>query len=62
MKPFAIIAMAWVVLFGGAASAASCRNGKGKFIACPAAAPTTGQKCRDGAGKFVKCNVAAVPK
>ena len=62
MKPFAILAMAWIVLVGGTASAASCRDRKGKFIACPAAAPTASKKCRDAAGKFIKCSVAAVPK
>ncbi len=40
----------------GPSSAASCRDAKGKFIPCPAAAPAT--KCRDTKGKFIKCDAA----
>jgi hypothetical protein len=33
--------------------AAQCRDGKGRFIKCPAAdAPT---KCKDAKGKFAQC-------
>ena len=42
------------------ASAAACRDAKGKFIPCPAAAPAT--KCRDTKGKFIKCDAVAAPK
>lgn len=37
-----------------AASAAPCRDGKGKFITCPPPAKKTA--CRDASGKFIKCN------
>lgn len=35
------------------ASAAPCRNGKGKFVTCP---PVKAAKCRDAKGKFMKCD------
>jgi hypothetical protein len=39
------------------ADAAACRDAKGKFIKCPAAAtaPAKPKQCRDAKGKFVKC-------
>ncbi|ACI52495.1 conserved hypothetical protein [Gluconacetobacter diazotrophicus PA1 5] len=47
-------ALSVVVLAGMAtpASAAPCRDAKGKFTTCPKPAPT---KCRDAKGKFTKC-------
>ena len=55
MKSLALVAVALAVSFGGVASAAPCRDGKGKFIACPTVAA---KKCRDAKGKFVKCDAA----
>ena len=54
-----------VLLFvtsAGPASAAACRDAKGKFIPCPAAA--SANKCRDTKGKFIKCDAttATAPK
>ena len=43
---------------GGPASAAPCRDGKGKFVACPPPAAAAA-KCRDAKGKFTKCTAAA---
>ena len=40
-----------------AASAAPCRNDKGKFVTCPPAV-TAAKKCRDAKGKFIKCSAA----
>ncbi len=63
MKTLATLAVALLVTSGGSASAASCRDGQGKFIACPPSAPAASAKCRNAAGKFVKCNTtAAAPK
>ena len=36
------------------ASAAPCRDDKGKFIKCPPA-PAKPKTCRDAKGKFIKC-------
>jgi hypothetical protein len=38
-----------------AAYAAPCRDAKGKFVKCPAAAPAKGVKCKDAKGRFAKC-------
>lgn len=56
MRLMAVIAASLVVSFGSVASAASCRDGKGKFITCP---PVAAKKCRDAKGKFIKCDAAA---
>lgn len=50
------VALSLGIAFSTAATAASCRDGKGKFIAC---APAAAQKCRDAKGKFVKCGASA---
>ncbi|USQ93993.1 hypothetical protein [Caulobacter sp. RL271] len=52
------IAAAFAVALSGAsvASAAPCKDAKGKFIKCPAAAaPAKPTKCKDAKGKFAKC-------
>lgn len=36
------------------ASAAPCRDGKGKFVKCPEK-PAAKAKCKDAKGKFAKC-------
>lgn len=44
--------------FGSSALAdKQCRDAKGKFIKCPAAAaaPAKPKQCKDAKGKFVKC-------
>ena len=41
-------------LAAGSASAAPCRDAKGKFIKC-ATAPAAASKCRDAKGHFAKC-------
>lgn len=43
---------------GGAASAKTCHDAKGKFMKCPSAMSTTMTKkrCRDAKGKFAKCH------
>lgn len=38
-----------------AEAAAPCRDAKGKFIKCPAAASAKPIRCKDPAGKFAKC-------
>lgn len=45
--------------FGTAASAAPCRDAKGKFITCPPPAAAK-QKCRDAKGKFAACGASAM--
>lgn len=37
------------------AFAAPCKDAKGKFVKCPAAAPAKPTKCKDAKGKFAKC-------
>ncbi|WP_066722647.1 hypothetical protein [Sphingomonas pituitosa] len=37
------------------ATAAPCRDGKGKFVKCADAAPAQPVKCKDAKGKFAKC-------
>jgi hypothetical protein len=44
-------------LSANALSAEQCRNDKGQFIKCPAAADTKPQKCRDAkTKKFASCD------
>ncbi len=51
----AIIAIGFATT--SAASAAPCRNDKGKFVTCPPAVAAA-KKCRDAKGKFIKCSTA----
>ena len=37
------------------ASAAPCKDAKGKFIKCPPAPPAKKAPCKDAKGKFTKC-------
>ena len=48
------IAAIALALSSGSAFAKPCRDDKGKFTKCPAAA--TKQVCRDDKGKFAKCD------
>ncbi|WP_304191656.1 hypothetical protein [Phenylobacterium aquaticum] len=61
-----LIALAFVAsLASGADAATQCRDAKGKFIKCPAAAAAPAGKCRDKTTKkFAKCgapNTESVP-
>ena len=63
-----ILSTAFLVmaLSTASASAAPCKDAKGKFIKCAAAAPVAKQVCKDAKGKFAKCGtpgaVAVKPK
>lgn len=54
----AAFALALTMVSAGAADAKACRDAKGKFIKCPAAAsaPAKPKKCKDAKGKFAKCS------
>jgi len=53
-----LIAATLAFAFSSAQAAAPCRDAKGKFIKCPAAAASTA-KCRDiKTKKFAKCGTA----
>jgi len=47
------------------APAARCKDSKGKFMKCAAAAPApvaaAGTRCKDAKGKFTKCDAAVAP-
>jgi hypothetical protein len=49
-----LLVAAMIAGLASSASAAPCRDAKGKFIKCPTAVskPT---KCKDAKGKFAKC-------
>ena len=51
----ALTALVVVVSLSSPALSAPCRDGKGKFIECPAAAVSP-IKCKDAKGKFAKCS------
>lgn len=48
-------AFAAAAMLTAPAMAASCRDGKGKFIKCASTAPTKAVRCKDAKGKFAKC-------
>lgn len=50
-----LIAASLVGLAAAPATAAPCRDGKGKFVKCPEKAPAKVTKCKDAKGKFAKC-------
>ena len=50
-----MIAASVAALAAVPASAAPCRDAKGKFIKCHAAAPATPKRCKSANGKFAKC-------
>lgn len=61
MRSLAVLGVAFAFSLGSVASAAPCRDGKGKFVTCTPVAAAA--KCRDAKGKFIKCSaVTAVPK
>ena len=56
LKSLSTVAAFAVALSGASvASAAPCKDAKGKFTKCPAAAPAKPTKCKDAKGKFAKC-------
>ena len=57
LKSLGIVAAFAIALSGASvASAAPCKDAKGKFAKCPAAsAPAKPTKCKDAKGKFAKC-------
>jgi len=57
-RPFVTAAIALSLMIGlgtSVASAAPCRDAKGKFIKCPPKGPAKAQRCRGPNGKFAKC-------
>jgi hypothetical protein len=55
-RALAILAAAAVLMSASQAGAVACRDGAGKFIACPVAKTTAkAAPCRDSSGKFTKC-------
>lgn len=53
MRRLMLVVLASAFALSATASAAPCRNDKGKFVTCP---PAKAQKCRDAKGKFIKCD------
>ena len=51
-----MLAAASIALLSTPALAAPCRDAKGKFIKCPAAAPAKATSCKGANGKFAKCD------
>lgn len=51
----ALTALVAVVFLMSPALSAPCRDGKGKFVKCPAAAASP-IKCKDAKGRFAKCS------
>lgn len=50
-----ILTIASLALLSTPALAAPCRDAKGKFIKCAAAAPAKPARCKASNGKFAKC-------
>ena len=50
-----MLAAASIALLSTPALAAPCRDGKGKFIKCPAASPAKATRCKGANGTFAKC-------
>ena len=55
MRIIIAAALAASALLAGSATAAPCRDPKGKFIKC--AKPTSAARCRDAKGHFAKCGM-----
>jgi hypothetical protein len=53
----ALLGLALVAGSAAPASAAPCKDAKGKFVKCPPkpAAPVKKAPCKDAKGKFIKC-------
>ena len=55
----ALFAFSLSAMGAGSVFAAPCKDAKGKFTKCPAAAaakPAKPVKCKDAKGKFAKCS------
>ncbi len=52
-----IAATAALAMLSSPALAKNCRDAKGKFIKCAAAAPVKAAKCKDAKGRFAKCGM-----
>ena len=50
-----MLAATLLALLSTPALAAPCRDAKGKFIKCAAAAPVKAIRCKAANGKFAKC-------
>jgi hypothetical protein len=50
-----LIAASLAGLAAAPATAAPCRDAKGKFIKCATKAPAKAARCKDAKGKFAKC-------
>jgi len=56
MKKLIIGLSAFALVAGSAPSiAAPCRDGKGKFVKCPAKAVAKPARCRNAKGQYTKC-------
>ena len=58
MRILVLAAFALSLATAGQASAAACRDAKGKFIKCAPAAAKAPVRCKDAKGKFAKCSAA----
>jgi hypothetical protein len=58
MRRFLLSSIVGIGLIGGAAApvfAAPCKDAKGKFVKCPAAAAKPAPRCKNAKGHFAKC-------
>lgn len=55
MMKSALLAFSLASIAAVPASAAPCKDEKGRFIKCPDKAPAKSKKCKDAKGKFAKC-------
>jgi len=51
----ALLSLSLIAAGTTAASAAPCKDAKGKFIKCVKPAPVKKGPCKDARGKFIKC-------
>ena len=49
------LALSLVLGVASQSAAAPCKDAKGKFIKCPAAASAKPVRCKDAKGKYAKC-------
>jgi hypothetical protein len=58
----AATSLAMIVAAAAPASAAPCKDAKGRFTQCPPVASKAPTRCKDAKGKFAKCGTpGAVP-
>jgi len=55
MVATALLGLALIVGHVAPASAAPCKDAKGKFVKCGPKAPVKKPVCKDAKGRFVKC-------